>query len=103
MVSNWIFFNPLFKEEAKMKFYKKLHAHYYGIDLHAKTMYICIQDKNGEVLVHRNMRACPKAFLKTIRPYQEDIVVAVECMFCWYWLADLCTRTCPLYESHSWG
>ena len=73
-----------------MKFYKKLHAYYCGIDLHAKTMYICIQDKNGEVVVHKNMRACPEAFLKTIRPYQEDIVVAVECMFCWYWLADLC-------------
>ncbi len=73
-----------------MKFYNKLHAYYCGIDLHAKTMYVCIQDKNGEVLVHRNMRACPEVFLKTIQPYQEDIVVAVECMFCWYWLADLC-------------
>jgi hypothetical protein len=74
------YYNPLFKEEAKMKFYNKQHAYYCGIDLHAKTMYVCIQDKNGEVLVHRNIRACPKVFLKTIRPYQEDIVVAVECM-----------------------
>ena len=36
-------------------------------------MYACIQDKNGDVLVHRNIRTCPKVFLKTIRPYQEDI------------------------------
>jgi len=73
-----------------MKFYNKLHAYYCGIDLHAKTMYVCIQDKNGDVLVHRNIRACPEVFLQIIKPYQEDIVVAVECMFCWYWLADLC-------------
>ena len=25
-------------------------------------------------------------------PYREDLVVAVECMFTWYWLADLCRR-----------
>ena len=37
--------NPLFKEEAKMKFYNKQHEYYCGIDLHAKTMFICIQDK----------------------------------------------------------
>ena len=63
-----------------MKFYNKQHEHYCGIDLHAKTMYICIQDKNGEVIVHRNMRAHPEVFLKSIKPYQKDIVVAVECM-----------------------
>jgi len=27
-------------------------------------------------------------FLKAVEPYREDIVVAVECMFTWYWLAD---------------
>jgi transposase len=25
-------------------------------------------------------------------PYRMDLVVAVECIFTWYWLADLCTR-----------
>ena len=27
-----------------------------------------------------------------IAPYREDLVVAVECIFTWYWVADLCTR-----------
>jgi transposase len=36
------------------------------------------------------MKASPEAFLKVIAPYREGIVVAVECMFTWYWLADLC-------------
>ncbi len=38
-----------------MKFYNKQHEYYCGIALHAKTMNICIQDKNGEVAVHINI------------------------------------------------
>ncbi len=75
-----------------MRFYNKQHEHYCGIDLHAKSMYICIQDQNGKVLVHKNIRTSPEYFLKVIKPYREDLVVAVECMFCWYWLADLCSK-----------
>ncbi len=44
-------------------------------------MYIRIQDKNGEMVVQKNMRAHLEAFLKSIRLYQKDIVAAVECMF----------------------
>jgi len=73
-----------------MRFYTKQHRHHCGIDLHARSMYLCIMDQNGTVLLHRNMRATPDAFLKAVAPYREDLVVAVECMFTWYWLADLC-------------
>jgi transposase len=38
------------------------------------------------------MKTDPEAFLRTIAPYRPDIVVAVECMFTWYWLADLCAE-----------
>jgi len=30
-----------------------------------------------------------EVFLKAIEPFREDVVVAVECMFTWYWIADL--------------
>src|SRR6266496_1132765 len=73
-----------------MRFYNQQHPFYCGIDLHARTMYICILDQGGEVLVHRNMKTDPEAFLKAIAPYRQGLVVAVECMFTWYWLADLC-------------
>jgi transposase len=43
------------------------------------------------VLVHRHMQTDPEAFLKTIAPYREGLVVAVACMFTWYGLADLGT------------
>src|SRR5918992_4374281 len=75
-----------------MRFYTKQHKAYCGIDLHARTMYICIVSHDGEILVHHNYTANPETFLKVIAPYRDDIVVAVECVFTWYWLADLCTR-----------
>jgi hypothetical protein len=28
--------------------------------------------------------------LQAIAPFRDGLVVAVECLFCWYWLADLC-------------
>ena len=36
-----------------MRFYNRQHRHYCGIDLHVKTMYVCILDATGQVLVHR--------------------------------------------------
>lgn len=73
-----------------MRFYTQEHKFYCGIDLHARSIYICILDNHGEVLVHCNTRAEPGCFLNTIAPYREDIAVAAECMFSCYWLADLC-------------
>jgi transposase len=80
------------KEETSMRFYTTQHPFYCGIDLHARTMYVCILSQSGEVLVHRNMKTDPEAFLKAIAPYRQGLVVAVECMFTWYWLADLCAN-----------
>jgi transposase len=55
-------------------------------------MYVCVLNQAGEVLLHRNMNASPEPFLKAIAPYREDLVVCVECIFTWSWLADLCTQ-----------
>jgi hypothetical protein len=32
-----------------MKFYIKQHKHYCGIDLHARTMYLCVLDSKGRL------------------------------------------------------
>ena len=53
-------------------------------------MYVCILSQSGEVLVHRNMKTDPDTFLHVVAPYRQGLVVAVACMFTWYWLADLC-------------
>jgi transposase len=75
-----------------MRFYTQQHKAYCGIDLHARSMYVCILNQDGEILLHRNMKTRPEVFLKAIAPYREDLVVAVECIFTWYWLADLCAQ-----------
>jgi hypothetical protein len=73
-----------------MRFDTRPHQWDCGIDLHTRTMYVCMPDQDGEVVMHRNMKAQPDALLKLIALYREDIVGAVECIFTWYWLADLC-------------
>jgi transposase len=73
-----------------MHFYNQAHAFYCGVDLHARTMYLCILDHAGTIVLHREVPAEPGAFLEAIAPYRDDLVIACECLFCWYWLADLC-------------
>jgi hypothetical protein len=63
-----------------MRFYTKQHQFYCGIELHARTMYVCLLDQHGAILLHRNMPASPETFLKAIAPYRDDLVVAVECI-----------------------
>ena len=75
-----------------MRFYTKQHQFYCGIDLHARTLYLCILNQHGEILVHRNMPASPEPFLKAVAPYRTALVGCVECICTWYWLADLCAR-----------
>jgi transposase len=75
-----------------MRFYTKPHQFYGGIDLHARSMYVCILNQAGDIVVHRNLPTNPEALLKTIAPYREHMVIAVECIFTWYWLADLCAQ-----------
>jgi hypothetical protein len=53
-------------------------------------MHVCIVDRDGRVSVHQNIEAYPDRFLPLLRPYRENLVVGAECMFAWYWLADLC-------------
>jgi len=85
-----------------MRFYTKQHQFYCGIDLHARTMYLCVLNQEGEILLHRNMPAGPEPFLKAVAPYRTDLVVCVECIFTWYWLADLCAgESIPFVLGHA--
>jgi transposase len=73
-----------------MRFYKQPHAFYAGIDLHARSMFTHILDHAGATVFERDLPADPDAFLNAVAPYRAGLVVGVECMFAWYWLADLC-------------
>jgi transposase len=73
-----------------MRFYTIQHTFYCGIDLHVDWMDLCVIDADGEVRLHRHIRTDPKAFLLAVKPFREAVVVCVECMFTWDWIADLC-------------
>lgn len=73
-----------------MRFYDRQHQYYAGVDLHARTLYLHVLDHHGKSRFEANLPAGPDAFLDAIAPYREGLVVGCECMFAWYWLADLC-------------
>jgi hypothetical protein len=55
-------------------------------------MYVYLVDQQGTVLVGQNIACDAETFLRMIEPFRQDLVVCAECVFCWYWLADLCER-----------
>jgi hypothetical protein len=72
-----------------MRFYTQQHKFYCGIDLHARSMDVCLLSQDGEILLHRHMQAAPAPCLQAVAPSRDGWVVAVECRCPWYWLADL--------------
>ena len=40
-----------------MRFYNQAHAFYCGVDLHARTMYLCILDQVGRIVLHEDVPA----------------------------------------------
>jgi len=42
-----------------MNFYHSTHRHYCGIDLHARSLYVCKINQQGEVLLHKEIKAQP--------------------------------------------
>ena len=53
-----------------MRFYQQQHQFYCGIDLHARSMCLCIRDQGGTVLLHKNLPAEADDFLLAIAPYR---------------------------------
>jgi transposase len=85
-----------------MRAYKTPHAYYCGIDLHARSLYIHVLDDKGTTRLERDVPASPSAVLDALAPYREGLVVGCECMFAWYWLADLCEReSIPFVLGHA--
>jgi transposase len=85
-----------------MRFYNQPHRFYCGIDLHARSMYLCVLDEAGTIVLHKNLATSPAAFLEAMAPFRDGLVVAAECMFAWYWIADLCqTEQVPFVLGHA--
>ncbi len=65
-----------------MDYYTTTTKYNCGIDLHSRQMYICVMDKDGHILVHKNIKGNDfNFFLKKIKPYRDDITVVCESTF----------------------
>jgi transposase len=73
-----------------MRFYQGQHRFYCGIDLHARSMHVCVVDHAGDIVFDRNLPTRPEALLRALEPFRDGLVIGVECMFAWYWVSDLC-------------
>jgi hypothetical protein len=85
-----------------MRFYTTAHRFYCGIDLHARTMHVCVLAHDGEVVLDRKLPCHFETLLRALAPFRDGIVVGVECMFGWYWLADRCAEhNIPFVVGHA--
>ena len=75
-----------------MRFYSQQHRFYAGIDLHARTLHLCVLDTMGTVVTDRKLPCHFDSLLEAIAPFRDDLVIGVERMFGWYWLADRCAE-----------
>jgi transposase len=85
-----------------MRCYNQAHRFYCGVDLHARSLYTHVLDHRGKTVLDRDLPASPAAFLDAVAPFRDGLVVGAECMFAWYWLADLCeSERIPFVLGHA--
>jgi transposase len=77
---------------------------YAGVDLHARSLYLVLLDRDGHTCFSRNLPAQPEPFLRAVTPFRDGLVVGCECMHCWYWLADTCREHHLAFAlGHAWA
>ena len=75
-----------------MRFYSGQHRFYCGVDLHTRTLSLCVLDSVGAIALEVTLPPDPDRLLAALAPYRDGLVVGCECLFAWYWLADLCNE-----------
>jgi transposase len=77
---------------------------YAGVDLHARNLFLVILDHDGHTRFARSLPAAPDPFLQAVAPLRDGLLVACECMHCWYWLADTCRdHHIAFVLGHAWA
>src|SRR5262249_34541150 len=87
-----------------MRYLTATAASYVGVDLHARTLFVCVLDHDGTVQLSRNLPARPQPFLDAVASFRPDLLVGCECMHSWYWLAaTCCEHHTPFALGHAFG
>jgi transposase len=77
---------------------------YAGVDLHARSLFLAVLDRDGQPRFGRNLPAAPEPFLRAVQPFRDGVVVGCECVHCWYWLADTCrAQQLHFVLGHAWA
>jgi hypothetical protein len=82
-VGCWLWEKPPRRGGDLRRFDTQPHLFYCGIDLHARSMYVCILKQDGEIVTPRNMKIDLDALRKGLAPYRAELVIAVEGVFTW--------------------
>jgi hypothetical protein len=80
-----------------MRFYNQQHRFYCGVDLHARTLSLCILDATGTCLLQRTIAAALDDFLQAIEPFRDGLAVA--CARKWRWRKLLAFAFTPAYHA----
>jgi hypothetical protein len=85
-----------------MRFYNQLHRFYCGMDLHTRTLSLCVLDGGGAIVLEATFPPDADRLLAALALYRDGLVVGCECPFAWYWLADLCAaENVPFVPGHA--
>jgi transposase len=82
----------------------RINAEFYcGADLHSRTVYICVMDREGRILLKRNIPNNFKIFKQYISRFLPDLAVGCESTYTYYWLLDGCREAgIPFYLGHAY-
>ncbi len=77
---------------------------YVGIDLHSRSMRMCVIGEDGKRVCERTFACELMILLEFLRPYGTNMVIAVESTNNWYWLVDgLMGAGYDVRLAHSYG
>ena len=48
---------------------------YAGVDLHARSLFLVVLDRDGKTRLSRNLAAAPEPFLRAVQPFRDALVV----------------------------
>jgi transposase len=60
--------------------------------LHTRTLSLCVLNSQGVIVCEATLPSDADQLLATLAPYRDGVVIGCECLFAWYWLADLCAE-----------
>ena len=61
---------------------------YVGMDLHTRNVQIYVMDVRGKKALEKRVPCDLTMILQTLSPFGEDVSIAIESTYNWYWLVD---------------